>query len=453
MKIVIAGAGEVGSHLAKMLSNEAYEITVIDQNPKRLEVLATNTDIITVEGNPSSIAILREAKVGQADLFIAVNPSESQDVNIISAMLAKNLGAKRVTARINNSEYLDPANKALFVDMGIDLMFYPEQLSANEIVYRMKRTMSADSLLFARGKLQMSAFRVDEESPILDMEIKEFAKFATSEDLLFRVVAISRDNTTILPDVETKFKTGDLIYVICKRSGLEMLVKLLGKETIDVHNVMIIGGSPIGEMLANYLAKDGKHKVVLIDSDPLKCQELSEKLDDKVVILNGDGRNKDFLYDENIHDFEVFISLTKSSETNILSCVAAKKMGVPRTIAEVENLEYIKLAEDMGIDAIINKKLITASKIFKFTLSDKVKFIKYMSGTDAEVLEYTVTKHSKITSGSLMELDFPKGAIIGGIIRGNDAHIAVGSTRIQVYDRVIVFTMPHIVKEVDKFFK
>ena len=452
MKIVIAGAGEVGSHLAKMLSNESNEITVIDVRSDRLEALRATADVITVEGNPSSIAVLTQAGVSTADLFIAVNPSESQDVNIVSAMLAKKLGSKKATARINNEEYLSYENKYLFTEMGIDLMFYPEKIASGEIMDLLKRTASSDSLEFARGKLHMAVFKLEDDSPLIGMNMVEFSQLAAQDGFKFRVVAISRKNETIIPKSDTKFKYHDLVFIISKREGMDMLLKYIGKHNIEIDSVMILGGSPIGEMLAKQLSKQIK-SVKLIEKNKEKCLDLSEKLPDNVTVVNGDGRNSDILFEESIRDYDAFVAVTNSTETNILACVAAKGFGVQRTIAEVENLEYIKLAESMGVDAVINKKLITASRIFKFTLSSKVRFIKYMSGTNAEVLEYIVSPDTKITRCALKDMDFPKNAIIGGVIRGNDSYIAVGDTKIEAYDRVAVFALPEAVKEVDKFFK
>ena len=452
MKIIIAGAGEVGSHLAKMLSNEANDITVIDTSSKRLETLSANTDVVTVEGNPSAIHVLKNAGADKADLFIAVNPSDSQDVNIVSAMLAKKLGSKKVTARINNEEYLSYENKYLFTEMGIDLLFYPEKIAAGEIIDLLKRTATNDSLEFARGKLNIGVFKLEEDSPLLGMNMAEFSNLAAADGLKFRVVAIARNNDTIIPKFDTKFKYHDLVFIISKREGMDMLMKYVGKHNIEVNSLMILGGSPIGEMVATQVSKHIDN-VKLIEMNKEKCVMLSEKLPDNVVVVNGDGRNSDMLLEESIKDFDAFVAVTNNSETNILACVAAKRLGVPRTIAEVENLEYIRLAESMGVDAVINKKLITAGRIFKFTLSSKVRFIKYMSGTNAEVLEYIVAPDTAITKVALKDMNFPKNAIIGGIIRGNDSYIAVGDTKIEAYDRVAVFALPEAVKEVDKFFK
>lgn len=452
MKIVIAGAGEVGSHLAKMLNNETNEVTVIDVDKERLDALEAITDVITVEGNPSSIEILYKAGADEADLFIAVSPSDSQDVNIVSAMLAKKLGSKKTTARVNNEEFLSYENKTIFTEIGIDLMFYPEKIAANEIIDLLKRTATTDSLEFARGKLQIAVFKLEEESSLIGMNMAEFSKVAAEQGHAFRVVAISRKDVTIIPKFDTRFKYHDLVFIISKREGMDLLMKYIGKRNIEVNKLMILGGSPIGEMLCKQLSKH-MESIKLIEMNKEKCQDLSDDLPSNVIVVNGDGRNSDMLIEESIRDYDAFVAVTNNSETNILACVAAKRLGVRRTIAEVENLEYIRLAESMGVDAVINKKLITAGRIFKFTLSNKVRFIKYMSGTNAEVLEYIVAPGTAITKKMLKDTDFPADAIIGGIIRGNESFIAVGDTQIQAYDRVAVFALPEAVKEVDKLFK
>ncbi|MGN1211381.1 MAG: Trk system potassium transporter TrkA, partial [Candidatus Cryptobacteroides sp.] len=441
MKIVIAGAGEVGSHLAKMLSNESNDITVIDSDSSRLDALTMNTDVVSVTGNPSSLEVLKDAGCQEADLFIAVNPSESQDVNIVSALLAKRLGSKKVTARINNEEYLSYENKYLFTEMGIDLLFYPEKIAAGEIVDLLQRTASTDSMDFARGKLQMAVFKLDDDSPLLDMKLIDLSALATTDEVQFRVVAISRNSETIIPKADTKFRYHDLVFVIAKREGLELLMSHIGKKDIEVNKLMILGGGPIGEMVAKQMSKI-IDSIKIVELNKETCLELSEKLPNNVIVVNGDGRNSDLLVEESIKEYDAFVAVTSSTETNILACVAAKRLGVGRTIAEVENIEYIRLAESMGVDAVINKKLITAGRIFKFTLSNKVRFIKYMSGTNAEILEFVVAPNSRITKGQLKDIGFPANAVIGGVIRGNDSFIAIGSSEIKAYDRVAVFAMP-----------
>lgn len=452
MRIVIEGAGEVGSHLAKMLSRGANEITVIDNDEERLQKLESTVDITTVTGQLSSLKYLRMAGVDKADIFISVNPNTTQDVNIVSALLAKQLGCKKVCARIDNEEYLSYENKYLFTDMGIDLMFYPEKIAATEIIDQLKHTASSDAMDFAHGKLQMAVFKLEEDSPLLDLKLAEFTAALSKDDLQFRVVAVSRGNDTLMPRYDMKFKYHDLIFIITKREGMAPLMKFLGKSNIEVNSVMILGGSAIGKIVASDICNQ-VDSVKVIDKDKDRCIELSEATDNNVIFVNGDGRNSDFLMEENIKDYDAFVAVTGKDEVNILACVVAKKFGVSRTIAEVENIEYIRLAEEMGVDAVINKKLLTVGKIFKMTLSDKVRFIKYMGGTNAEVIEYIATPGSAITKAPLKDLDFPSEAIIGGVIRGNSSIIAVGETQIEAYDRVAVFALPEAVKDVDRFFK
>ena len=453
MKIVIEGAGEVGSHLAKMLRAEANEVTVIDDDSERINALAAYADVETVLGNPSSIQILRDAGVGKADLFIAVYPFATQEVNIVGALLAKQVGAAKVIARINDEDYLNAENKLLFKELGIELMFYPEKSAADEIVAFLKHNSTAETMDFARGRLQIAVFKLTEDSPILDLKLLEFIKNTTEEELRqFRVIAISRDEQTIIPKLDTKFLYGDLVFTITTREGVPALYRHFGKTNINIGKVFILGGGPIGEMLAKSLDRSGM-KVKLVESDKNRCIELSEKLPETIRIVNGDGRNSDFLFEEGIQEYDAFVALTGNDESNVLSCVVAKKFGVARTIAEVENIEYIHIAEEMGVDNVINKKLITAGRIFKFTLSGKARFVRYMTGTNAEVIEYTVAPGSLITSGPIKDIDFPRNAIIGGVIRGSEARIAVGDTIIEPYDRVAIFALPETIQEIDRFFR
>ena len=452
MRIVIVGAGEVGSHLAKMLSSEGSEITVVDKDPQRLARVVTVADVATVQGSPTSISVLRDAGVPGADLFVAVYPAAIQEINIVSAILAKNLGAKKVTVRINDEEYLNAENKVLFKEMGIELMFYPEKIAADEIVDQLKHSAGSESLEFAHGRLQIAAFKLEDESPLLDMTLAEFAALAQQNDIQFRAIAITRNDQTIIPKYDTKFLFHDLVFTIAKREGIAPLMEYFGCKKVEIDKVMIYGGSEIGELLAKSLYQKVSN-VKIIDKDKARCIELSEQLPESILVSNGDGRNSDFLIDEAIKDYDAFVAVTDSDETNILSCVVAHKLGVTRTIAEVENIEYIHLAEEMGVDTVINKKLITAGRIFKFTLSGKARFVKYMGGTDAEILEYTVSPGSPITKKPLKDLHFPENAIIGGVIRGSDSFIAVGDTQIEAYDRVAVFALPASVSAVDKFFR
>lgn len=448
MKIIIAGAGEVGSHLAKMLSNEYHDLTIIDNDEARLNRVAESADVVTIFGSPTSITTLSKAGAASADLFIAVSPAQEQDVNIISSLLAKKMGSTRVTARINNDEYLENDNKILFTEMGIDLLFYPEKIASHEIIDLLKQTGTSEFMDFSGGKLQLIAFRLDDGAPLIDKTIGELS--SSNEEPLYRAVAVAREGQTIIPRRDTKFKEHDLVFVISKRTGVHEVMAYSGKNNINVRRLMIVGGGRIGEMVAKKLENSVDY-IKLIELRKERCELLNEKLS-KTLVINGDARNTDLLIEEDVNEFDAFVAVTSSSETNILSCVMAKKMGVAKTIAEVENIEYIKLAENMGVDAVINKKLITASRIFRFTLSNKVQSIKCLNGSDAEILEFIVNPNSLITKDKIRNLGFPKDAIIGGIIRGNHSYIALGDTEIKAYDRVVVFALPSALKKVNKFF-
>lgn len=448
MKIVIAGAGEVGCHLAKMLSEGYHEITIIDSDEERLAQVGESMDVLTVQGDPTSINVLKSAGTENADLFVAVTPGISQDNNLVSAIIAKRLGSRKVTARIKNAEYLNYDNKLMFTDMGIDLLFYPEKIAAGEIVDLLRQSDFTEVVDFARGQLRMVVFRLDEESEMINKTIADFP--FEPETLPYRVVAIARGGETLIPDHDTRFKRGDMVYFISKRETVDQLIAWSGKRYRPVKRVTILGGGKIGEMVAAQFEKTAEF-VKVIEINRERCEILSENLN-RTLVINGDGRNSDFLYEEDVKSCDAFVAVTSSSETNILACVAAKKMGVPKTIAEVENIEYIKLAEGMGVDAVINKKIITAGRIFRFTMSTKVRTVKVLGGSDAEVIEYIVPPDSKVTQAPIRELDLPHDAVIGGIIRGNETMIAVGDTQVKPYDRVVVFALPSAVGRLEKLF-
>ena len=448
MKIVIAGAGEVGCHLAKMLSEGFHEITIIDHDEERLALVTESMDVLTVQGSPTSIKVLKSAGVEKADLFVAVSPAREQDVNIVSAIIAKKLGAKKVTARINDAEYLNYDNKLMFTEMGIDLLFYPEKIAATEICDLLKQSDVSEFVDFARGQLQLVVFRIDEDSKLLNKTSADLPY--DPENLPFRIVAITRGGETLIPQRDTLFKRGDMIYVVCKRSFVDELMVLSGKRYLDIKRLTILGGGRIGEMVAAQFEKDAEF-VKIIEINRERCEVLSENLD-RTLVINGDWRNSDFLYEEDVKSCDAFVAVTSSSETNILACVAAKNMGVAKTIAEVENIEYIRLAEGMGVDAVINKKIITAGRIFRFTMSNKVRTVKVIGGSDAEVIEYIVNPDSQITKAPIGELNLPQDAIIGGIIRGNEAIIATDQTCVKPYDRVVIFALPTALGRLEKFF-
>ena len=445
MRIVIAGAGEVGTHLAKMLSNENHEIILIDTEESFLKPIDSTLDVLTYEGSATSIKLLKDVLRKKTDLFIAVTHSE--DTNITSSILAKRFGVIKTIARIDNLDYLEASTVEFFKSLGIDSLIYPELIAAREVLGLLHETGTTEFMEFSGGKLAMFVQRLDEKAPILDKTLREIAFSRRTEK--YRAVAIKRNEITIIPRGNEKFLLGDMVFVISTREGIEEMMASSGKENFEAKSIMILGGSRIGKHVALYMQHSTEVK--LIDLDIRKCEELAEILDN-TLIINGDGRNVELLEQEGITKTDAFVAVTGNSETNILSCLLAKKMGVKRTIAEVENMEYINLAENTGIDTIINKKISAASRIFRHTTNPNVTQVKYMTGTDAEVLEFIVPPNSRITKGTLRSIDFPKDAIVGGGTRDGEPFIATGDTIINVNDKVVVFTLPSAFDKVSKYF-
>ena len=445
MRIVIAGAGEVGTHLARMLSNVNHEVTIIDEDPRKLEEIAATTDVLSVEGDFTTFSVLNKASARKADLFMAV--SQDENANILAASIAKNMGAKKAISRIDHNEYLQPGNKEIFLNMGIDYLFYPEQMAADEVINLLGHNRTSEFVDFSGGKLSLIVFKLDESSPLVDNTLLDVTEDRTA--LKYRTVAISRGGETIIPRSHDDFRVGDMIYVIAHEDAVDEVLAFSGKSKIDIKNVMILGGSRIGIAVARTMQNHANVK--LIEYKEEKAYKLTELLE-KTLIIHEDGRNTDAIMDEGLGNMDAFVSVTGRSETNILTAMLAKRMGVKKVIAAVENLNYINLAESIGIDTIINKKRITASNIFRFTMNTDVQAIKCLTGSDAEVLEFIAKPDSAVTKAPIKDLNFPKDSIIGGIVRGDEAFIAVGSFEIRSYDRVVVFALPDAISNIGKFF-
>ena len=444
MKIVIAGAGDMGTHLAKMLSGNGHDITVADVDPKALAELGSLVDVETTEGDTTQFSVLRKAGVRKCDLFIAVRSVEND--NILSAVMAKQLGARKAIARVDSNEYLEPNSKEVFIDMGIDYLFYPEQIAAREVINLLGHTSTTEYMDFAAGKLSLVAFKLELTSPLLGRKVIEEG---ADEDLEYRAVAIVHGSRTIIPGPEERYEEEDMVYIIARHHATQSVVELSGNSQVDIRNMMILGGSRIGVRIANEL--QNKINVKLVDYNADKAYRLAEMLD-KTLIINEDGRDTEAMIEEDIAGMDAFVAVTGRSETNILAAMLAKRMGVKKVIAEVENINYISLAESIGVDTIINKKLVTASNIFRFTMTTDVQAIKCLTGSQAEVLEFIVKPNSPATKHPIEELGLPDDTMVGGVVRGDRVFIAVGSTQINAFDRVVVFAMPDSIMRVAEFF-
>jgi len=443
MRIIIVGAGEVGTHLAKLLSQENQDIVLLDADEENLNI-PSQYEIMTTVGNPTSLADLRSAGVKGADMFIAVTPEES--VNMTACMLATNLGAKKTIARISNNEYILPKNMDFFSKLGVDSLICPETLAANEIINAMKTPWSRQWWEFAGGKLILVGAKVRNNAPI----VNKFLLDLSIDKSIYRIVVIKRDNETIIPGGSDQILPEDILFFTTTPEHVNDIRILTGKDIIEINRVMIVGGGRIALKVTALLPSH--IQVRIVEKNKEKCYQLAEKIENNVMVINGDGRNTDFLIRENIKNYDAFIALTENSETNILACVTAKSLGVPKTVAEVENLDYILMAQKLNIGTVINKKLIAAGYIYRFMLNADVSNVKCMTFADAEVAELVARTNSKVTKKPVKDLNLPKDMILGGKIGNGKAEIINGDMVIKAGDQVVVFCLNNAMHKIEDYF-
>ena len=448
MKIIIAGAGEVGFHLAKLLSYESQEIILIDLDKERLAYAETHLDIKVVKGDITSVSVLKESNIANADLFVSV--TSSQTANITSCVLAKQLGAKRTIARISNTEFIEHKDEVGFETLGIDELISPESLASSEIELLLNQSVFNDTYAFEDGALTMLGLTLSEDAKIIDKQVKVAAQLLS--DIHFIPIAIQRygSHLTLIPRGDTVFKEGDRVVFITSEGGDEELCKLTGKRKTQIRDIMILGGGQIGAITAKELSKTD-FNIKIVEKSKERALELADQLSNALVI-NGDGRNVELLEEENINAMDAFISVTGNSETNIMSCLVAKSKGVKKTIALVENMDYFALSHSIGVDTLINKKLLAANSIFRYVRKGEVVAMTKLANMKAELLEFVVKPTSRICYQFIKEVDFPRAAIIGGVIRNESGIIALGDFKIEPGDRVVVCCLPEAISKVERLF-
>ena len=444
MKVVIAGAGAVGTHLAKLLSGENQDVIIMDPDIEKLNFSKSHFEIMTMEGSSTSLKDLKEVAVEDADLFIGVTPDES--VNITSCMLASKMGAKKTFARIDNFEYLLPKNKEFFESLGVDSMVYPEMLAAKEIVSAIKRPWVRLWVELFGGAIILVGAKIRGNSELVGKYLHEISVNPKK----FHIVAIKRNNRTIIPKGSDQIISGDILFFTTTKEFIDEIPAITGKKNFEVKNIMIMGGSRIAIRTCQYLPSDMKIK--LLESDKNKCYQLLQKLPKNVTVFHDDGRNSEFLQEESIKDTDAFIAVTGNSEANILACLAAKRFGVRKTVAEVENMDYIPMAENLDIGSIINKKLITVSNIYRVLLSADVSNVKSLTFANADVAEIIARPNSVITKKEIKRLSLPNNMTLGGLIRNGEPMLIEGDTQVEPYDNVVVFCLDDALRDAEKLF-
>ena len=448
MKIIIAGAGEVGFHLAKLLSYESQEITLIDTDRESLSYADNHLVIKVLKGDATSIAILKDARVENCDLVIGVTASETTNITVCA--IAKQLGAKRTIARITNTEFITHKDEVGFTRFGIDELISPESLAASEIELLLNQSAFKDSYEFEDGALTMVSLSLSRTASFVGKTVKEAAQ--QFSEFHFVPIAIQRFGTqyTIIPRGDTEFRDGDNVVFITCEGGGEELCKMTGKVNAPVKNVMILGGSKIGYKTSRDLSLHN-FNVKLIEKNKDVAFDLADQLD-KVLVINGDGRNVELLEEESVSNMDAFIAVTGNSETNIMSCLVAKSKGVKKTIALVENMDYFELSQSIGIDTLINKKLLAANNIFRYIRKGEVVAMTKLNNMNAELLEFKVQASSKVCNKVIKDINFPRSAIIGGVIRDGKGFIALGDFKMQQGDFMVVCCLPKAIKSVEKLF-
>ena len=446
MKVVIVGAGAVGTHLSKLLSREHQDCVLIDDNEERLGALS-EYDVMTYNASPTSIKVLKEAGVQHADLFVGVTPEET--TNLTACMIAHQLGAKKTVARIDNYEYLSPQNKEFFRNMGIDSLIYPEVLAAIDINNGLKLSWVRQRWDVHDGALTLLGIKLRETAEILNQPLRDLC----GPDDPYHIVAIKRDEETIIPGGLDELRVGDLAYFMTTQEYIPYIRKIVGKEHYaDVKNVIVMGGDKTSVRAA--LTTPDYMNVKIIEKGAERCEKLNElRGDSDTMVIHGDGRDLGLLEEEGIRNTQAFVALTGNAETNILACLTAKRLGVRKTVAMVENLDYVKMAEELDIGTIINKMTIAASHIFQMMLDADVSNLRSLMLVDSEVAEFVAAEGSKVTKKPVKDLGLPFGTTIGGLVRKGVGMLVNGNSQIEAGDSVMVFCHEAKLNNIEKFFK
>lgn len=443
MKILIAGAGEVGAHLATLLSRESQDIVLIDRNAERLDLLDSKNNLLTVCGSPTSFESLMEGGAGKCDLFVAVTPYETD--NILACAIAKSMGAKRTVARIDNMEFMLDDRLEFFKRQGVDSVIYPEYYAAKEIFTALNHTWVRHWFEMWNGEIILLGVKLTDKAALVGMKLKEFGPLGQK----FHVSAIRRKHDTIIPSGDDMILAGDIVYFTVKKEHTNELRELCGKSEKNIRNIMIAGGSRIAAPLCSMLSD--KYKIKIIEPNVKECEYLVANCPNADVIC-GDARDNDLLTEEGINDMDAFLALSESAEQNILACLMAKEYGLVKTVAEVENIQYISEAETLNIGTIVNKKLLAAGAIFQRMLDQDSSNSKCLALADAEVAEIEVKENSKITRAAVKDLNLNRQMTIAGLIRDGKGQLVGGNTVIQGGDRVMIFCLTGAIHKFEKLF-
>ena len=416
----------------------------MDEKAEKLGDLDAEYDLLTKVGSPTSPHDLKDIGVNGCDLFISVTPNESE--NMTACLMANQLGAKKTLARIDNYEYLLPENKKFFEKMGLNHLIYPEVLAANEITESLKVNWLRYHIVLCGGALELCVVKVREGAKVIG---QSFASGFFNHGR-YRVVALKRRNETIIPSGSDEIEANDMAYIVCPPENIDFMREQMGKNEHEIKNIIFFGGSRIAQKAVQNLPKDRNIKI--IEANKELCYALSQKIDN-ALIINADGSDMETLKEEGIQDADAFVAVTESSEANIFACLAAQRFGVRKTIAEVENIDYIQMAEGLDVGAVLNKKTIAASYIYQLLLNASVLNVRNLTSADAQIVEFSAEAGSRITRCQIKKMGLPKDSTIAGIVRAGEGILVNGDTQILQGDKVVVFCKSHVIRQLERFFK
>ena len=447
MKVLIIGAGEVGYHLAERLSEENQDVVVIESDPDRAEETSDQLDVMTIVGNGASLPVLERAGVRGANILMAVTSKD--EVNLIACLAAARMGVGYTIARVSNPEYHASGSVLSQDTLGIDLMINPARESAWETFHLLRSPAATDVASFANGRLQLIGLVVKEGAPVAGKTLAQLGQ--ELEGTHYVTVAILRDHETIIPTGATRIEADDHIYLLSLTTEAHLIPPLAGYDEYRVKRVMIAGGSPEGTYLAEILAQYGI-ETTIIEKDRKRCLELAEALP-KALVLNGDATDLELLELEGVAGMDGYLAATSSDDTNMLSGLIAKQAGAKKVISLIGEFDYLPLAHKVGIDAAVSPRISAVNAILRYVRRGRVTSVATLKGIDAETIQFSVTQGSKVAGKALKDLKFPKGSLIGSIIRGDELMIPRGDSVIRPGDEVIVFALPDAISEIERAFE
>lgn len=452
MRAIVVGAGDVGYDVARLLSLQRHDVTVVDTDSEKVDYVRDTLDVLAVVGSGTSARTLREAHVEDADLVVAV--TDVDEVNLVASMLAERVGKPSdqttTIARVRSDDVTGEGAVLTLEDFGIDHIIHPEQSTANEIVALLRRSAATDVVDFCEARVQLVGIRIERDSPVVGVPLQTLAQ---RSPLPFRVMGISRGVRTIVPSGVEKLFPNDQVFVLVETGRVSDVARLLGKEAGRLRHVMILGGTNVGARVAAGLLRSGRRnamQVKIVEADRARAELLAESIEGALVI-HGDPADIDLLAREGLSETDAVVAVTPDEESNLVACLMAKHLEVKKTVALLSKSAYIPISQSIGLDAAVSQKLAVSREVLRFLRGSHVRSVATVHGLDAEILELVADAGSPITSAPLAKQKLPKGILLGAVV-GAQVEIATGRTEVRPGQRAVVFATPERVGDVEPLF-